>query len=72
VTRLIAPMEKLGLVEKESHPRDARMSLVRLSRAGKTIYDECSTTVSHAASGLLGSLTAAQQKALERLFSNSA
>ena len=71
VTRLIAPMEKLGLVEKESHPRDARMSLVRLSNAGKTIHDESSTTVSHVASGLLSSLTGVQEKALERLFSNS-
>ena len=69
VTRLIAPMEKLGLVEKESHPRDARMSLVKLSKAGKTIYNESSITVSHAASGLLGSLTGVQQKSLERLFS---
>ena len=71
-TRLIAPMEKLGLVEKESHPRDARMSLVKLSNAGKTIHDESSTTVSHVASGLLGSLTGVQEKALERLFSNLA
>ena len=42
VTRVIAPMEKLGLVEKESHPRDARVSLVRLSEAGKNICEETS------------------------------
>ncbi len=68
VTRLIAPMEKLGLVEKEAHPRDARMSLVKLSRAGKTIYDESSTTVMHVASELVEPLTKGQQNALERLF----
>ncbi len=71
VTRLIAPMEKLGMVEKESHPRDARMSLVKLSNGGRTIYDETSITVSHVASELLGLLTGVQLKAFERLFSNS-
>lgn len=34
VTRLLAPMEKPGLVEKEANPRDARVSLVKLSTAG--------------------------------------
>jgi DNA-binding MarR family transcriptional regulator len=35
VTRLLLPMEKLGLVSKEKHRRDARVSLVRLTPAGR-------------------------------------
>lgn len=44
ITRLIRPMIKIGLVEKQANPRDARQSLVALSTAGRRIYDE--TTVS--------------------------
>ena len=40
VTRMLAPMEKNGIVEKESNPRDARMSLVRLSKTGQRLYKE--------------------------------
>ena len=34
VTRLLAPLEKLGYVARESDPRDARRSLVVLTPAG--------------------------------------
>ena len=68
VTRLIAPMEKLGLVQKEPHSRDARMSLVKLSKAGQTMYEDSSTTVSSVATDMLDKLTGGQKKALERLF----
>lgn len=44
VTRLLNPMEKIGLVKKEANARDARVSLVKLSRAGKTIYQEALAT----------------------------
>jgi DNA-binding MarR family transcriptional regulator len=37
ITRLLNPMEKIGLIEKEENPRDARVSLVTLSIAGKRI-----------------------------------
>lgn len=64
VTRLIAPMEKLGLVEKESHPRDARISLVKLSNTGKKVYKDTSTTVSETAQDVFESLTDVQQKVI--------
>ena len=38
VTRLINPMEKRHIVEKESNPRDARVSLVRLSDTGQKLF----------------------------------
>ncbi|HSK98226.1 MAG TPA: MarR family transcriptional regulator [Euzebyales bacterium] len=34
VTRLLAPLEKLGYVSRDSHPRDARLSLIVLTPAG--------------------------------------
>lgn len=38
VTRLLGPMEKLGMVEKQSHARDARKSMVRVTQAGQVLY----------------------------------
>jgi DNA-binding MarR family transcriptional regulator len=40
VTRLLLPMEKLGLVTKEKHLRDARVSLVKITKAGKRNLQE--------------------------------
>ena len=35
VTRLLAPMEKIGLIEKEAAARDARVSYVKITPAGE-------------------------------------
>lgn len=65
VTRLIAPMEKIGIVEKEANPRDARQSLVKLSVAGQRLFKEASVSFEHCANGLLEHLSENQQ---EKLF----
>ena len=44
VTRLVAPMEKTHLVEREAHARDARQSLVRLTDAGARVHREAQDT----------------------------
>lgn len=67
VTRLLAPMEKLGMVEKEKHPRDARKSLVRLSGAGRRIFEESSVTFQVCAEDLFESLTANQIEQVDEL-----
>jgi len=56
ITRALAPMEKLGLVEKEKNPRDARVSLVRLTDAGARVLDEASATMDASAERLLEKL----------------
>jgi DNA-binding MarR family transcriptional regulator len=35
VTRLLLPMEKIGLIKKETNPRDARVSFVSIAPGGK-------------------------------------
>ncbi|MFA6094689.1 MAG: MarR family winged helix-turn-helix transcriptional regulator [Candidatus Paceibacterota bacterium] len=40
VTRLLAPMEKIGLVKRETVAHDARVSLVALAPSGKRILTE--------------------------------
>jgi DNA-binding MarR family transcriptional regulator len=44
ITRMAAPMEKLGLLAREADERDARLAYVVLSDAGKTKLDEASAT----------------------------
>ena len=57
VTRLLAPMEKIKIVEKESNPRDARQSVVKLSKAGQRLFKEAGVSFKHCASSLLGDLS---------------
>ena len=70
VTRMLAPMEKIGLVHKESNVRDARMSLVKLSDSGASIYRDASTTVDHVSSELLTSLSKEQRTLLSSVFAS--
>lgn len=56
VTRLLNPMEKIGLVEKHARPRDARISLVGIASAGQQIYRDATTTLGQRAADLTRSL----------------
>ncbi|MGE8558736.1 MULTISPECIES: MarR family winged helix-turn-helix transcriptional regulator [unclassified Acinetobacter] len=49
ITRVLIPMEKIGLVEKNTNPRDARQSLVLLTQSGKEIMQNAIITVEHTA-----------------------
>jgi DNA-binding MarR family transcriptional regulator len=40
ITRLLAPMEKIGLIKRETDGRDARVSYVVLAKSGKRILEE--------------------------------
>ena len=53
VTRLLNPMEKIGLVKKQENPRDARVSLVALTTAGTKIYEDAQVSFKHASAALL-------------------
>ncbi len=44
VTRMAAPMEKLGLLDRQVDARDARLSFVVLTKAGRTrLHETCAT-----------------------------
>ena len=68
VTRLLNPMEKIGLVNKEAGARDARVSLVTLAPAGATIYRESEVTFAESAKALLVPLGPADRDALSRIL----
>lgn len=40
VTRLLAPMEKIGLIKREAAPRDARVSYVVITKSGERNLEE--------------------------------
>lgn len=40
ITRLLPPLEKIGLIAKQSDPRDARVSYVVLTNAGIRVFQE--------------------------------
>eukprot|EP01133_Synstelium_polycarpum_P002829 gene2829-3251_t len=44
ITRLLLPMEKVGWVSRESNERDARVSYVVLSPAGRQLFEDAKTT----------------------------
>lgn len=45
VTRLLKPMEKIGLIERDSSERDARVSLVKLTASGAERLKDALTTI---------------------------
>lgn len=53
VTRLLAPMEKTGLVKRELNARDARVSLVTLTASGKRQLSESLDELERLADDLL-------------------
>ncbi|MEM9533183.1 MAG: MarR family transcriptional regulator [Pseudomonadota bacterium] len=69
VTRLLNPMEKIGLVEKHSQPRDARVSLVGIAPAGREIYKDASATLTQRSMDLTHTLGERQVKDLSGLLS---
>lgn len=56
VTRLLNPMQKIGLVKKEEAARDARVSLVALTEAGGKIMEDADVSFNQAAQELLAPL----------------
>ncbi len=68
VTRLLQPMERMGLVEKQASERDARVSLVRLSRAGARVLAEAAVSFAHGADEALKLVDAPGREALAALL----
>ena len=68
ITRVVAPMEKIGLVTKETNARDARVSLVKLTKAGHTLLKDAAVTVNQVSETILQPLTDGQRKKLVNLL----
>lgn len=53
VTRLLLPMEKIGLIGRQPGDRDGRVSFVVITSAGKRIYEEALETANFIAKELV-------------------
>jgi DNA-binding MarR family transcriptional regulator len=49
VARQLAPLERMGVVGREPHERDARLALVVLTATGRRVVDEALPTAEEAA-----------------------
>tara|TARA_R110000851_G_scaffold333533_1_gene515174 strand:- start:11835 stop:12254 length:420 start_codon:yes stop_codon:yes gene_type:complete len=67
VTRVLNPMEKIGLVEKDHVERDARVRLVALTETGTKIFEEANTSFNQVAESLLTPINPDKQKSLAKL-----
>ncbi len=53
VTRLLSPLEKIGLVTREANERDARVSYVVITPTGERVFEEARVTAEYAAKEIL-------------------
>ncbi len=67
VTRLLAPLERRGIVERETDATDARATFAVLTRSGKALVRDASVTVSTIAERTLGSLGERDRHAFAKL-----
>jgi DNA-binding MarR family transcriptional regulator len=69
VTRAILPLEKIGLVERSSHERDARASYINITEAGRERLDQAVDDVERVVGETLGpKITRTDRIALLGLF----
>jgi DNA-binding MarR family transcriptional regulator len=69
VTRMAIPLEKIGLIARDSDVRDGRVAYVVLTKTGSTRAREAKTTLTHLSENVFAErFTAAEIKALTYLL----
>ena len=64
ITRMLMPMEKIGLIAKDTNSRDARVSMVKITPTGESLYKDASSTLQTKAESLLRNLDSDQTTTL--------
>ena len=67
VTRLLVPMEKRKLVQRQVNARDARVSLVQLSAMGQQLFKDALTTFEHATAAFMQAFDSKQLRQMNEL-----
>src|SRR5437867_8958778 len=67
VTRLLGPLERRGIVARESDGHDARATYAVLTKSGKALVKDASATASAIAESILGSLGDRDRAAFAKL-----
>lgn len=72
IARQVAPLERIGLVARESHDRDARLALVVLTDTGTRIVDDALLTAEAAADRALAARWSdSERERLSKLLSRA-
>ena len=72
IARQVAPLERIGLVARESHDRDARLALVVLTDTGTGIVDDALATAEAAADRALAARWSdSERERLSKLLSRA-
>ncbi|HSQ66443.1 MAG TPA: MarR family transcriptional regulator [Polyangiaceae bacterium] len=67
VTRLLAPLERRGIVTREEGGHDARATFAALTRSGRALVKDATVTMNAVAEGILGSLGERDRAAFAKL-----
>jgi DNA-binding MarR family transcriptional regulator len=71
VARQLGPLERIGVVTRESHPKDARLALAVLTPAGDTLATDAAVTARHTAQRVFDERwSSADQSALQALLAD--
>ena len=65
---MLLPIEKMGLIKKEANSRDARVSYVKLSPAGKRILNEAIATAEASTNQILTNVKTKKIEDLSKLL----
>lgn len=68
VTRMLAPMEKTGLIQREANERDGRVSYASLTTAGRQILEDALVTAVHKAKEILPPTSVKNMNAISELL----
>jgi DNA-binding MarR family transcriptional regulator len=69
VTRLLAPLERRGLIDREADGSDARATYAVLTRSGKSLVKDATATVEAMAESILSSLGDRDRSSFSKLGS---
>ncbi len=69
VTRLLGPLERRGIVARETDGHDARATYAVLTKSGKGLVKDATATVTAIAESILGSLGDRDRAAFAKLAS---
>ncbi len=68
VTRILLPLEKIGLVSRHPDPNDARVGYAALTKTGRTLLEAATETAEETCGDLLSGITDADFEAATAAF----
>ena len=68
VTRILLPLEKIGLVSRHPDPHDARVGYAALTKTGRVLYEQATETAEETCGEMLSGITDEEFEAAKTAF----